>query len=80
MKNSKVYITSLQTYNPKKQYLIKQYTNGDYYVNQSVDGKLFYKWVKISACDAHELSDTHPRQLTLSTCNKFNVTGRPKAL
>ena len=40
-------ITIINTNNPAKQYLVKRYPSGNYYINQLIAGKVFYKrWTR----------------------------------
>jgi len=48
-------ITSIYV-NPHKQYLVKRYADGTYYMNQAINGKLFYRrWTQTTAKYAKSL-------------------------
>ena len=36
-------VHSIKTDNTAKNYLVKRYSNGTYYINQVINGKVFYK-------------------------------------
>lgn len=60
-----VTITKVKTYNPSKVYLIKRYRCGHYYMNQTIDGKIFYKrWLSTNKSHVEYLISTGP--VTLS--------------